>query len=126
MFFIVAAGLFPLGVGPETETLRQIAPGVVWVCALLAAMLSINQLYAADHADGSLEAVHGYRAFETADDPATLFVDESSRPDVAHGGNYNEQLHQMRVDEAKHYLEALALRVGAVALDVAYAALTKR
>ncbi|ACB33813.1 heme exporter protein CcmB [Leptothrix cholodnii SP-6] len=55
VFFIVAAGLFPLGVGPETETLRQIAPGVVWVCALLAAMLSINQLYAADHADGSLE-----------------------------------------------------------------------
>jgi heme exporter protein B len=54
-FFVVAASLFPLGVGPEPEVLRQIAPGVVWVCALLAAMLSVNQLYATDHADGSLE-----------------------------------------------------------------------
>lgn len=54
-FFVVAASLFPLGVGPEPEMLRQSAPGVVWVCALLAAMLSVNQLYAADHADGSLE-----------------------------------------------------------------------
>jgi len=54
-FFIVAAGLFPLGVGPETQTLRQIAPGVVWVCALLAAMLSVTQMFAADHHDGSLE-----------------------------------------------------------------------
>lgn len=54
-FFVVAASLFPLGVGPEPQTLRQIAPGVVWVCALLAAMLSVNQLYATDHADGSLE-----------------------------------------------------------------------
>lgn len=55
VFFIVAIGLFPLGVGPEPQTLRVIAPGVVWVCALLAAMLSVNQLYASDFADGSLE-----------------------------------------------------------------------
>jgi heme exporter protein B len=54
-FFLVAASLFPLGVGPEPQVLRQIAPGVVWVCALLAAMLSVNQLYAGDYADGSLE-----------------------------------------------------------------------
>ncbi len=54
-FFLVAASLFPLGVGPEPQVLRQIAPGVVWVCALLAAMLSMPPLYAADHADGSLE-----------------------------------------------------------------------
>lgn len=54
-FFIVAAGLFPLGVGPEPQTLRSIAPGVVWVCALLAAMLSVTQMFASDHADGSLE-----------------------------------------------------------------------
>ena len=55
VFFVVAASLFPLGVGPEPQTLRQIAPGVVWVCALLATMLSLNSLYAGDHADGSLE-----------------------------------------------------------------------
>jgi heme exporter protein B len=54
-FFIVAAGLFPLGVGPEAQMLRTIAPGVVWVCALLAAMLSMTQMFASDHADGSLE-----------------------------------------------------------------------
>ncbi len=54
-FFIVAASLFPLGVGPEAQVLRQIGPGIVWVCALLATMLSLNSLFAGDHADGSLE-----------------------------------------------------------------------
>jgi heme exporter protein B len=54
-FFIVSAGLFPLGVGPEPQTLRQIAPGLVWVCALLAALLSVTQMFAGDHQDGSLE-----------------------------------------------------------------------
>ena len=54
-FFVVAVSLFPLGLGPEPERLRQIAPGVVWVCALLAAMLSVTSLYASDFADGSLE-----------------------------------------------------------------------
>ena len=54
-FFAVAVTLFPFGVGPEAQVLRQIAPGVIWVSALLAAMLSVNQLYAGDHADGSLE-----------------------------------------------------------------------
>jgi heme exporter protein B len=55
VFFVVAVSLFPLGVGPEPQTLRQIAPGIVWVCALLATMLSVNTLYAGDFADGSLE-----------------------------------------------------------------------
>ena len=54
-FFVVAISLFPLGVGPEPQTLRQIAPGIVWVSALLASMLSMAGLYAVDHADGSLE-----------------------------------------------------------------------
>ena len=54
-FFTVAISLFPLGVGPEAAMLRLIAPGVVWVSALLAAMLSVGQLYAADLGDGSLE-----------------------------------------------------------------------
>lgn len=54
-FFIVSAGLFPLGIGPEPQTLRQIAPGLVWVCALLAALLSVTQMFAGDHQDGSLE-----------------------------------------------------------------------
>jgi heme exporter protein B len=54
-FFVVAVSLFPLGVGPEPQMLREMAPGVVWVCALLAAMLSVTNLYAGDYADGSLE-----------------------------------------------------------------------
>lgn len=54
-FFVVAASLFPLGVGPEPQTLRAMAPGIAWVCALLASMLSVQHLYAGDHADGSLD-----------------------------------------------------------------------
>ena len=55
VFFVAAVSLFPLGVGPEPQMLRQIAPGIVWVCALLATMLSVTNLYAGDFADGSLE-----------------------------------------------------------------------
>jgi len=54
-FFVVASGLFPIGVSPEPQTLQTIAPGVVWVCALLAAMLSVTQMFTSDHQDGSLE-----------------------------------------------------------------------
>lgn len=55
VFLAAAASLFPLAVGPEPELLGRIAPGVVWACALLAALLSVTQLHAGDHADGSLE-----------------------------------------------------------------------
>lgn len=55
VFFLVAASLFPLGVGPEPQTLRTIAPGILWVCALLASLLSLGSLYGSDHDDGSLE-----------------------------------------------------------------------
>jgi len=54
-FFMVAASLFPLGVGPEPAMLTQIGPGVVWVCALLSSMLSVEALFSTDFADGSLE-----------------------------------------------------------------------
>jgi heme exporter protein B len=54
-FFVVAASLFPLGVGPEPQMLRAMAPGIAWVGALLATMLSVQHLYASDHADGSLD-----------------------------------------------------------------------
>lgn len=55
VFFILVASLFPLGVGPEPDQLRRIAPGVVWVAALLAALLPLGQLYGSDGQDGSLE-----------------------------------------------------------------------
>jgi heme exporter protein B len=54
-FFVIVVSLFPLGIGPELDTLRKIAPGVVWVAALLASMLSLERLFAADYADGTLE-----------------------------------------------------------------------
>ena len=55
VFFVVVASLFPLGVGSETRLLREIGPGVVWVAALLASLLSLPRLFVADHADGTLE-----------------------------------------------------------------------
>lgn len=54
-FFIIVVSLFPLGVGPELDRLRPLAAGVVWVAALLASMLSLQRLFAADLADGTLE-----------------------------------------------------------------------
>lgn len=54
-FFLMVASLFPLGVGPERDLLRTMAPGVLWVGALLASMLSLGRLFALDHADGTLE-----------------------------------------------------------------------
>jgi heme exporter protein B len=54
-FFVVVVSLFPLGIGPEAALLRRIAPGVLWVAALLATMLGLPRLFAADHADGTLE-----------------------------------------------------------------------
>ena len=57
LFFVVAVSLFPLGVGPEAEILARIAPGVLWVMALLAALLSLDRLFLADYEDGSLELI---------------------------------------------------------------------
>lgn len=54
-FFVMVVSLFPLGVGPEPELLRTMAPGVLWVAALLASMLSLGRLFADDHQDGTLE-----------------------------------------------------------------------
>jgi heme exporter protein B len=54
-FFSVVASLFPLGVGSDSALLLRMAPGVLWVSALLAAMLSLQRMFATDYADGSLE-----------------------------------------------------------------------
>ncbi len=54
-FFVIVTSLFPLGIGPEPTLLRKIAPGVLWVAALLATMLGLQRMFAADHADGTLE-----------------------------------------------------------------------
>ena len=56
-FFVLAVILFPFGVGPEPELLARIAAGILWVMALLAALLSLERLFQADWEDGSLEAL---------------------------------------------------------------------
>lgn len=55
IFFVMVVSLFPLGVGPEMEMLRKMAPGVLWVAALLSSMLSLVRLFSADYIDGTLE-----------------------------------------------------------------------
>lgn len=54
-FFVLVASLFPMGVGADPQLLARIGGGVIWVCALLAAFLSLPALFAADYADGTLE-----------------------------------------------------------------------
>lgn len=56
-FFVLTVVLFPFGVGPEPQLLSRIAPGILWVTALLAALLSLERLFQADYEDGSLEAL---------------------------------------------------------------------
>jgi len=55
IFFVMVVSLFPLGVGPEMAMLRKMAPGVLWVAALLSSMLSLGRLFSADYLDGTLE-----------------------------------------------------------------------
>ena len=67
-FFIIVVSLFPLGVGPEAGLLRPMAPGILWVAALLASMLALGRLFALDYADGTLEQML------LAPEPLTLIV----------------------------------------------------
>lgn len=55
IFFVVVVTLFPLAVSPESDFLREIAPGVLWVSALLATLLSLDMLFQSDFQDGTLE-----------------------------------------------------------------------
>ena len=55
LFFLIVITLFPLAVGPQQETLRQLAPAIIWVSAVLAASLSLDGMFRSDYEDGSLE-----------------------------------------------------------------------
>lgn len=55
LFFVIGVALFPFAVGPEANILARIAPGVIWVMALLATLLALERLFLADYEDGSLE-----------------------------------------------------------------------
>lgn len=57
LFFVIVASLFPLGVTPETDILRTMAPGVIWVAALLATLLSLESIFRSDFDDGALEQI---------------------------------------------------------------------
>ena len=56
-FFVIVVSLFPLGIGPEPQLLHAIAPGIVWVAALLASMLSLGRIFGNDYQDGTLEQI---------------------------------------------------------------------
>ena len=55
LFFVLAGSLFPLALGPSPELLRRMAPGIVWVCALLASLLPLDRLFGAELDDGALD-----------------------------------------------------------------------
>jgi heme exporter protein B len=55
LFLVVVASLFPMGISPSAETLNLVAPGVIWIAALLAALLALDTLFRADYDDGVLE-----------------------------------------------------------------------
>ncbi|MGX2038809.1 heme exporter protein CcmB [Methylocaldum sp. MU1018] len=55
LFFLIVVTLYPLGVSPEEALLRKIAPGVIWIAALLAALYSLENMFRSDFDDGSLE-----------------------------------------------------------------------
>ena len=55
LFFLLAGLLFPLAIGPAPQTLGRLAPGIVWVCALLSALLPLDRLFGTDYVDGSLD-----------------------------------------------------------------------
>ena len=57
LFFVIGVALFPFAVGPEANILARIAPGVIWVMALLATLLALERLFLADYEDGSLEVL---------------------------------------------------------------------
>jgi heme exporter protein B len=67
-FFVIVASLFPLGVGAEPSLLRSMAPGILWVGALLATMLALGRMFALDYADGTLEQLL------LASEPLTVIV----------------------------------------------------
>jgi ABC-type transport system involved in cytochrome c biogenesis permease component len=55
LFFVLAAALFPFGIGPEPAILARVAAGIIWVTALLAALLALDRLFQADWEDGTLD-----------------------------------------------------------------------
>lgn len=56
-FFVLTVLLFPFGVGPEPQVLARVAPGIIWVAALLAAVMSLDRLFATDYGDGGLDLI---------------------------------------------------------------------
>lgn len=55
LFFLIVISLFPLGIGPEPQLLARMAPGIIWIAALLSTMLGLDKIFRDDYQDGSLE-----------------------------------------------------------------------
>ncbi len=102
VFFVLACVLFPFGVGPEPETLARIAPGVLWVAALLATLLSLDRLFQSDYDDGTLELL------ALSPLPMTLVVARQGRRPLA-GLRRAAALRRRRVLALLLHLQARAL-----------------
>ena len=57
LFFIISVSLFPLAISPQAQVLSEIAPGIIWVCAMLSVLLSLNNIFYYDYENGSLEQI---------------------------------------------------------------------
>src|SRR5690242_16462864 len=57
LFFLVVVTLMPFAIGPDLALLRRIGPAILWLGALLASLLALDRLFAADHEDGSLDLI---------------------------------------------------------------------
>src|SRR6202453_186657 len=57
LFFVVVATMVPFALGPDLGLLRRIGPAILWLAALLASLLALDRLFAADHEDGSLDLI---------------------------------------------------------------------
>src|ERR1043166_9864332 len=57
LFFLIVVTLIPFALGPDLALLRKLGPGILWLGALLASLLALDRLFAADHEDGSLDLI---------------------------------------------------------------------
>ena len=78
LFFILTSTLFPLALGPEPQRLQQIAPAILWVCALLAALLPMERIFQQDYEDGFAWNISLYLGFHQNDRPLVMYRDPSS------------------------------------------------
>ena len=104
-FFLILSALVPFGVGPDRATLAPVAPGILWVGALLACLLSLDRIFALDHEDGSLDLLATARA---AADAVCLMLLQN-----VHGADGAVLHHHLHAQDAAVAIRLTRARVGA-------------